>query len=67
MEAMRRIRSSGIPWTAWTTAQTFGYAGKASGGICCRRIKRPEENEGQNPDGADVKGEQAIEVLYCAV
>ena len=42
-------------------------AGKASGGICCRRIKRPEENEGQNPDGADVKGEQAIEVLYRAV
>ena len=32
-----------------------------------RRIKRPEENEGQNPDGADVKGEQAIEVLYRAV
>ncbi len=48
-------------------AQAFGYAGKASGGICCRRIKRPEENEGQDPDGADVKGEQAIEVLYRAV
>ena len=30
-------------------------------------IKRPEENEGQNQDGADVKGEQAIEVLYRTV
>ena len=28
---------------------------------------KPGDNEGQNPDGADVKGEQAIEVLYCAV
>ena len=44
-----------------------GYAGKASGGICCRRIKRPEENEGQDQNGADVKGEQAIEVLHCAI
>ena len=25
------------------------------------------KNEGQDPDGADVKGEQAIEVLYCTV
>ena len=48
-------------------AQAFGYAGKASGGICCRRIKRPEENEGQDQNGADVKGEQAIEVLHCAI
>ena len=47
--------------------QAFGYAGKASGGICCRRIKRPEENEGQDQNGADVKGEQAIEVLHCAI
>ena len=48
-------------------AQAFGYAGNASGGICCRRIKRPEENEGQDQNGADVKGEQAIEVLHCAI
>ena len=31
------------------------------------RIKRPEENEGQDQNGADVKGEQAIEVLHCAI
>ena len=35
--------------------------------LCCRRIKRPEENEGQDQNGADVKGEQAIEVLHCAI
>ena len=44
-----------------------GTLAKASGGICCRRIKRPEENEGQDQNGADVKGEQAIEVLHCAI
>ena len=35
--------------------------------VCCRRIKRPEENKGQDQNGADVKGEQAIEVLHCAI
>ena len=50
-----------------TLAQVLGAAGKASGGICRRRIKRPEENEGQDQNGADVKGEQAIEVLHCAI
>ena len=28
-------------------AQTFGYAGKASGGICCRRIKDQKKTRGK--------------------
>ena len=30
-------------------------------------LKDQKKTRGKNPDGADVKGEQAIEVLHCAI